>query len=206
MEMAALGKGVISGVNVFKNTSSFDLLKARDGVIFCEDSTSLAENLTLLMASPTRLERHNNGAFNAWNRWPMIPIPWRPGWQTSWEGKADAPARPVILAERQPDSTAADTAEPCLAAGCTLEAGDHDTFRADCPVICIGNIMSGGTGKTPLAAAVAAAARTRGWQPVIRTRGYGGPRPLTVDTTTTATEAGDEALWLAQTCPVVIRP
>ncbi|MGC6484291.1 MAG: 3-deoxy-D-manno-octulosonic acid transferase [Candidatus Puniceispirillales bacterium] len=66
MEMAALGKGVISGVNVFKNTSSFDLLKARDGVIFCEDSTSLAENLTLLMASPTRLERHNNGAFNAW--------------------------------------------------------------------------------------------------------------------------------------------
>ncbi|MGC6484290.1 MAG: tetraacyldisaccharide 4'-kinase [Candidatus Puniceispirillales bacterium] len=87
-----------------------------------------------------------------------------------------------------------------------LRQATTTTFRADCPVICIGNIMSGGTGKTPIAAAVAAAARTRGWQPVILTRGYGGssPGPLTVDTTTTAAEAGDEALWLAQTCPVVI--
>lgn len=66
MEMAALGKGVISGSRVFKNKAAFDLLEARDGVIFCDDSKSLAEAISLLMTSPTRLERHNNGAFNAW--------------------------------------------------------------------------------------------------------------------------------------------
>ena len=66
MEMAALGKGVISGANVFKNTVAFDLLAQRDGVIFCDDSHGLRETLDLLMASPTRLERLNTGAFNAW--------------------------------------------------------------------------------------------------------------------------------------------
>ncbi len=66
MEMAALGKGVISGPHVFKNKAAFDLLKARDGVIFCDDRASLSEALGLLMTSPTRLERHNAGAFNSW--------------------------------------------------------------------------------------------------------------------------------------------
>ena len=66
MEMAALGKGVISGKQVFKNTVAFDLLAQRDGVIFCDDSHGLRQALDLLMASPTRLERLNTGAFNAW--------------------------------------------------------------------------------------------------------------------------------------------
>ena len=66
MEMAALGKGVISGPQVFKNNVAFDLLAQRDGVIFCNDSHGLREALDLLIASPTRLERLNTGAFNAW--------------------------------------------------------------------------------------------------------------------------------------------
>jgi 3-deoxy-D-manno-octulosonic-acid transferase len=66
MEMAALGKGVISGPHVFKNAAAFNLLKERDGAIFCDDSESLTEALSLLMTSQTRLERHNTGALNSW--------------------------------------------------------------------------------------------------------------------------------------------
>ena len=66
MEMAALGKGVVSGTAVFKNRAAFDLLDERDGVIFCDDSETLKLTLDLLMTSPTRFERLNTGAFNAW--------------------------------------------------------------------------------------------------------------------------------------------
>lgn len=78
--------------------------------------------------------------------------------------------------------------------------------KADMPVICIGNITSGGTGKTPIVAALAEAAMKRGWQPVILTRGHGGSMtgPLLVNANTTAQQAGDEAVMLHQCCPVVV--
>ena len=79
-------------------------------------------------------------------------------------------------------------------------------FRAEMPVICIGNITSGGTGKTPLVAALAEAAHDRGWRPVILTRGHGGSvaGPMLVSPDTTAATAGDEAIMLRRICPVVV--
>ena len=62
MEMASLGKGVISGPHVFKNKSVFDMLDAHKGVIFVENAAQLAEAITLLSASPTALEQLNKGA------------------------------------------------------------------------------------------------------------------------------------------------
>lgn len=74
------------------------------------------------------------------------------------------------------------------------------------PVIVIGNISVGGTGKTPLVAWLAARLRQAGFTPGIISRGYGrnhdAPRP--VDPDGDARQFGDEPLLLARRtgCPV----
>lgn len=77
------------------------------------------------------------------------------------------------------------------------------------PVIVVGNLAVGGTGKTPLLAALASAMVARGLRIGIISRGYGGSHagpPRSVEPDDTATEVGDEPLWLARRtgCPVVI--
>lgn len=80
------------------------------------------------------------------------------------------------------------------------------------PVVVVGNITAGGTGKSPLTAWLASHFRNQGWRPVILSRGYGGKRtgdsPLLVKADTDPIEAGDEPVMLAtQTgCPVVVHP
>lgn len=80
-------------------------------------------------------------------------------------------------------------------------------WRAPVPVICVGNVTVGGTGKTPVVQALAEAATQRGLRPAIISRGYGGnlEGPVRVDPDRhTAKEVGDEPLLLARTCPVYI--
>lgn len=74
------------------------------------------------------------------------------------------------------------------------------------PVVLVGNLTVGGTGKTPLAAWVAAELRRAGWRPAVVSRGYGGTRdrdPLVVGTggapRVAASAAGDEPWMLART-------
>ncbi|OAN78980.1 tetraacyldisaccharide 4'-kinase [Jannaschia sp. EhC01] len=72
------------------------------------------------------------------------------------------------------------------------------------PVICIGNINAGGTGKTPTAIAVAQKMSDRGVSAHAVTRGYGGELegPIRVDERAhTANDVGDEALLLAAFLP-----
>lgn len=75
------------------------------------------------------------------------------------------------------------------------------THRVDRPVIVVGNITVGGTGKTPLVLWLAASLRTHGMVPAIITRGYGGAAvswPQIVSAANNPTEVGDEAVLLAQ--------
>lgn len=79
------------------------------------------------------------------------------------------------------------------------------------PVVVVGNITAGGTGKSPLTAWLVAQLRSAGWNPVILSRGYGGKSaryPLFVDADSDASIAGDEPVMLARAtgCPVVVDP
>lgn len=79
------------------------------------------------------------------------------------------------------------------------------------PVVVVGNITAGGTGKSPLTARLVALLKEQGWRPVILSRGYGGRSndyPLRVKAETRAEVAGDEPVMLALEtgCPVVVDP
>jgi tetraacyldisaccharide 4'-kinase len=79
--------------------------------------------------------------------------------------------------------------------------------RASIPVICIGNPVAGGAGKTPAAIEVARLLVIAGKKPVFLTRGYGGREqgPLSVDPAQhAAADVGDEPLLLVRTAPCVV--
>lgn len=67
--------------------------------------------------------------------------------------------------------------------------------RMSVPVIVIGNISVGGTGKTPLTIALVEALRERGFKPGVISRGFGGSahEPTHVDTHSDPAVVGDEA-------------
>jgi len=80
-------------------------------------------------------------------------------------------------------------------------------YKASVPVICVGNIVAGGAGKTPTSMAMARLLMKQGHRPVFVTRGYGGNEkgPLRVDLTKhTSRDVGDESVLLAQIAPCFI--
>lgn len=80
-------------------------------------------------------------------------------------------------------------------------------YHSKVPVICIGNFVAGGTGKTPFALRLAERLAEEGYHPGVLLRGYGGrlKGPVLVDPEIhSAEDVGDEALLLAAAGPTVI--
>jgi len=90
-------------------------------------------------------------------------------------------------------------------------AGLLRTVRVPVPVIIVGNLTAGGTGKTPVTAWLATELAARGFRPGIVSRGYGGSRasaPMRVDAASDPAAVGDEPVLLAQRTglPVCVDP
>ena len=80
--------------------------------------------------------------------------------------------------------------------------------RLPVPVVVVGNIFIGGTGKTPLTIWLAGVLREAGYTPGIISRGFGGAdsAPRAVSAASSARQVGDEPLLIARRsgCPVVV--
>jgi tetraacyldisaccharide 4'-kinase len=75
------------------------------------------------------------------------------------------------------------------------------------PVIIVGNISAGGTGKTPVVIALVNALKKQGLNPAVVSRGYGGKAeryPLPVDANTDVLLSGDEAKLIATKTKVAV--
>ncbi len=82
------------------------------------------------------------------------------------------------------------------------------SYKLSCPVISVGNLTVGGTGKTPCVILLGQLLQRLGFQPVVISRGYGSKSPGPVNIVSDgksilldAREAGDEPLLIARALP-----
>ncbi len=84
------------------------------------------------------------------------------------------------------------------------ETGWLAQYKFPVPVIIIGNLTAGGSGKTPLTISLVQWLIEQGYRPGIVSRGYRSQNcsyPMVIDQQTPVTISGDEAALLAKRCP-----
>jgi len=96
---------------------------------------------------------------------------------------------------------------------CRNRLFDRGVFRQKklpCPVISVGNLTVGGTGKTPTVIAIARLLQQKGRHPAVLSRGYGGKSTRPVDVVSDGVhtliswhDAGDEPVLIAHSLPGV---
>jgi tetraacyldisaccharide 4'-kinase len=119
--------------------------------------------------------------------------------QASWYGQARTPCWTVPLAWLYGRLSA-------LRRLC-YRRGWLRSVRLPVPVLVVGNISVGGTGKTPLTIALATELRRRGWRPGVVSRGYGGAEkgPALLDARPDPARYGDEPCLIhASGVPVAV--
>jgi tetraacyldisaccharide 4'-kinase len=80
--------------------------------------------------------------------------------------------------------------------------------RLKVPVVVVGNLVAGGSGKTPLTIAIVERLHAEGWTPGVASRGYGradASKPLWVQATTPAAQGGDEPVLIARQSEARVR-
>lgn len=91
------------------------------------------------------------------------------------------------------------------------QGGLLKSWRAPVPVVIVGNITVGGTGKTPIVIALVEHLQALGLRPGVVSRGYGADAnefPHTVSSHSSAADCGDEPLLIYRRtgCPCVVAP
>ncbi|RMF09436.1 MAG: tetraacyldisaccharide 4'-kinase [Candidatus Neomarinimicrobiota bacterium] len=88
------------------------------------------------------------------------------------------------------------------------DSGIKQARAVDLPVLSVGNLTVGGTGKTPVVIALAQELARRGWHPAILSRGYGRTSRGTIQLSTGSgtpsqswQDVGDEPYLMALSCP-----
>lgn len=89
--------------------------------------------------------------------------------------------------------------------------GLKTSYRADVPVIVVGNLTVGGNGKTPVVIHLCEQLKQAGFKPGVVSRGYGGKAqhyPYVLSASSDTQHAGDEPVLIYQRtgCPVVVDP
>ena len=82
-----------------------------------------------------------------------------------------------------------------------FDAHPERCAHADVPVISVGNLSAGGTGKTPITLFLAESLERAGWANAVLSRGYGGRRPvdpMSVEADSDPRMTGDEPLLMAR--------
>lgn len=131
---------------------------------------------------------------------PQRPAPLGAGWPAWWMRRGAAALALLPLAALFAAAAAARRA--------AYRLGWARAWRAPVPVVVVGNVTAGGSGKTPLVLALARGLAAAGRHPGMVSRGYGrrrdAPDPLAVEPDTPAALAGDEPLLLRRGagCPV----
>lgn len=80
--------------------------------------------------------------------------------------------------------------------------------RVDRPVVVVGNLVAGGSGKTPLTIALVERLRAAGWTPGVASRGYGreeASTPHWVEAGTDPRQGGDEPVLIASRTGLKVR-
>ena len=83
----------------------------------------------------------------------------------------------------------------------SFDAHPERAEQGPVPVISVGNLSAGGTGKTPLTLFLAKGLEAAGWANAVLSRGYGGRRsvdPMSVEPDSDPRQTGDEPLLMAQ--------
>jgi tetraacyldisaccharide 4'-kinase len=83
---------------------------------------------------------------------------------------------------------------------CLYELGIFKSQSLNVPIIVVGNLRVGGTGKTPTVLAIAQVLHEQGFHPGVISRGYKGQslEPIEVTETSNPSELGDEPCYMAQ--------
>jgi tetraacyldisaccharide 4'-kinase len=117
-----------------------------------------------------------------------------------------APRTPRHWFDGAPVPPVASLLEPVYAGALKLRAGLFhlrllSRKRAPVPVIVVGNVTVGGTGKTPMTISLVQRLRAAGWNPGVASRGYGRNdegTPRWVDMQTAPADGGDEPVLIAR--------
>lgn len=80
------------------------------------------------------------------------------------------------------------------------------TYKSSIPVISVGNISAGGTGKTPCVIYIASLLKSKGFKPVVLSRGYGGSFQGVISSEDDPLVVGDEPIMISRrlNIPVVV--
>ncbi len=88
-----------------------------------------------------------------------------------------------------------------LARNKSFDAHPERATRVNVPVVSVGNLSAGGTGKTPLTLFLSEGLEAAGWTNAVLSRGYGGRRdidPMSVEADSNPRQTGDEPLLMAR--------